>query len=147
MSGQRVLFTVGYEGRDVEEFVELLKSHGIEMVVDVRELPLSRKRGFSKTPLATRLEAAGIAYVHMPSLGCDRDLRAWYRKTRDVPGFAARFAEYLRTQGDALEDLRERALTHRLCLVCFERDPAVCHRSIVADRVRHEGRLAVQHLV
>ena len=59
-----MLFTIGYQGRALEELVAMLHAHRIDRVIDIRELPLSRRRGFSKTPLGDALRAAGIDYIH-----------------------------------------------------------------------------------
>ena len=63
------LYTIGYEGRALDELIAILASHRIERVIDVRDLPLSRRRGFSKTPLGTALRGAGIDYVHVREAG------------------------------------------------------------------------------
>jgi uncharacterized protein (DUF488 family) len=69
------VFTIGYEGLDIASFLSLLAQHGIGTVVDIRQLPLSRKRGFSKKALAGRLNGAGFEYIHMASLGCPKPVR------------------------------------------------------------------------
>src|SRR5689334_7703139 len=72
------LFTIGYEGRALDELIAVLAANQIDRVIDVRELPLSRRRGFSKTPLGTALVGAGIEYVHMREAGNP------YRKLKDT---------------------------------------------------------------
>jgi len=62
------LFTVGYEGRSIDELVDALRAAGVERLVDVRELPLSRRKGFSKTALGDTLRDAGIEYIHVRAL-------------------------------------------------------------------------------
>lgn len=73
------VFTIGYQGLDIDSFVALLAEHGIETVVDIRELPLSRKPGFSKKALANLLNLSGLKYAHMDSLGCPKRVRDRYR--------------------------------------------------------------------
>jgi uncharacterized protein (DUF488 family) len=73
------VFTIGYEGLNVDTFMSLLAQHGIETVVDVRELPLSRKTGFSKKALTNALNPSGVEYVHMVNLGCPKPVRDRYR--------------------------------------------------------------------
>jgi uncharacterized protein (DUF488 family) len=63
------IFTIGYEGATVGEFLSAMKKAGVERVIDIRALPLSRRPGFSKTPLRTALEEEGIEYVHLKALG------------------------------------------------------------------------------
>lgn len=71
-----ILYTVGYEGRSIGEFLELLKSHGVEHLVDVRDAPISRKPGFAKTSLSAALAAVSIRYTHARALGCPKPIRA-----------------------------------------------------------------------
>lgn len=73
------IFTIGYEGLDIDAFLSLLAKHDINTVVDVRELPLSRKPGFSKKALGTALNLSGREYVHMVQLGCPKTVRERYR--------------------------------------------------------------------
>src|SRR4051794_3283563 len=70
-----LLMTVGYEGRDAGELCEQLRRSSVDVLVDVRELPLSRRRGFSKSALRERLEAAGIVYAHDRRLGNPKTYR------------------------------------------------------------------------
>jgi Protein of unknown function, DUF488 len=65
----RDFYTIGYEGSRVEEFVAALRRAGVVTLIDVRDIPLSRKPGFSKSALAANLAAKGIAYVHLRGLG------------------------------------------------------------------------------
>ncbi len=69
------LFTIGYEGRDIDEFVSLLKDNGITRLIDVREIPFSRKKGFSKSRLNERLQNENIDYVHIKALGSPSEIR------------------------------------------------------------------------
>ena len=69
------LFTLGYEGLTLEAFIARLQVAQVKTVVDVRELPLSRKKGFSKSAFCAALSAPGIAYLHAPALGCQKWLR------------------------------------------------------------------------
>src|SRR5204863_5922335 len=76
------IFTIGYEGTTVPEFIAALKAAGVERVIDVRALPLSRRPGFSKSPLRAVLEEAGIEYVHLKALGTPVEGRAAARAGR-----------------------------------------------------------------
>lgn len=139
---------MGYEGRTPKAFVDTLLRHGVTRAVDVRQLPLSRRRGFSKTALAGLLEAHGIAYSSMRDLGTPADLRHSYRDTGDFGTLKKAYLAHLRSNDPAVGDLYDLATSDRCCLVCFEKDPARCHRSLLADRVarRNGHRLEVQHL-
>src|SRR5438874_2948404 len=76
------IFTIGYEGTTVPEFIVALKAAGVERVIDVRALPLSRRPGFSKSPLRAALGAAGVEYVHLKALGTPAEGRAAARAGR-----------------------------------------------------------------
>jgi len=140
--------TVGYEGLNSEEFFKLLHLNGVEVLIDVRELPLSRKPGFSKLALANRADAEGIRYEHIVSLGCPREIRHDYRGDLDWGRYTGRYLAYLDTQLQSIVDLAARVVYERCCLMCFEADPNFCHRSFVADRVKaaSSADLAVRHL-
>ena len=85
------IYTIGYEGIDVQQFFMLLKEHNIETVVDVRELPLSRKPGFSKKILATALKLSGLEYTHLADLGCPKPIRDRYRADADWRSYKEEF--------------------------------------------------------
>lgn len=129
------LMTIGYEGLSTAEFFDILRRCKVSTVVDVRELPISRRAGFAKSALMAGLAEHGIKYVHTPALGCPRDVRHAYRDDGDWAQYTRRFKAYLETQLLALEKLGEMVQTESCCLLCFEEDYNFCHRSFVAERV------------
>ena len=141
------LFTIGYEGMDLEGFLSLLKANGIETVVDIRELPLSRKKGFSKNALSNALGFCGFDHVHIPELGCPKSIRNQYKSDGDWNAYRRAFSDYLRTQGSTVADLSAMATISRCALLCFEADYNYCHRSIVADFAQKLSGIRVKHLV
>jgi uncharacterized protein (DUF488 family) len=122
------LVSVGYEGRTLPELVEELRALHVTVVADVRERASSRRPGFARTRLATGLAAAGIRYVHLPTLGSPPELRAGLHG--DPPDEArARYGELLRTRGaDALEELAGLVRAEPTAVLCVERDEDRCHR-------------------
>lgn len=141
--------TIGYEGATLDQWVETLSAAGVEVVVDVRDIPISRRKGFSKTALAARLGAAGIDYVHIRALGNPRDLRhALKDGAITFEQFAPIFREQLSARGSDIARVLELAESHCVCLVCFEADPATCHRSLVAESLIAAAPqpLSVEHL-
>lgn len=140
------LYTFGYEGLTVEAFIARLKEIGVRMIVDVRELPLSRKKGFSKRAFAEALHGAGIAYAHMPALGCPKPIRDAYRADGDWSAYTRKFMTYLDQQGAAAAEVAKIARATSACLVCFESDFHYCHRSMVARAAARVGGPAVVHL-
>ncbi|WP_114228364.1 MULTISPECIES: DUF488 family protein [Sphingomonas] len=124
-------FTIGYEGTTVADFLAALKAAGVTRLVDIRALPLSRRPGFSKSPLRAALAEAGIEYAHLRALGTPAAGREAARKGRQ--------AELERIYREQLElpeamaasaQLRELAVEAPTALLCFEREPAGCHRSL-----------------
>lgn len=139
------IFTIGYEGATVAEFVAALHEAGVRRVIDVRALPLSRRPGFSKTPLSGALGEAGIDYVHLKALGTPADGRAAAR--------AGRHSDLKRIYAGQLELAEAIAQSAQMlafaeeapsALLCFERDPAACHRTLLLDAVARDAE--VTHL-
>lgn len=140
------LFTFGYEGLDIISFVARAQAAGVQTIVDVRELPLSRKKGFSKSSFREALASAGIAYIHVPALGCPKQIRDRYKVDADWRVYTQGFLAYLETQEAALQDLVGLARNTASCLVCFEADYTMCHRTYVARAARKFGAPSVMHL-
>jgi uncharacterized protein (DUF488 family) len=143
-SALRVL-TIGYEGVSLADFLATLKAAGVRQLLDIRELPISRRKGFSKTALSTALAEAGIGYTHERALGSPRELRHRLREDGDLPRFMSDFREYLATQRPVLDTLA-RTATGAVALLCYERNPAECHRSVVATALAKATKTTVQHL-
>jgi uncharacterized protein (DUF488 family) len=134
------IFTIGYEGTDIDRFVATLRAVGIERIADVRAVALSRKKGFSKKSLAARLDAEGIDYIHFGDLGDPKPGRD-AAKAGQYKRFHAIYSKYLSSE-DAQASLRELldvAGEKPTCLMCFERDPVTCHRAIVAEEMTEFG--------
>lgn len=142
-----MLTTIGYEGAALEDFLATLKAARITTLLDIRELPISRRRGFSKTALASALEAAGIQYVHLVGLGDPKEGRDAAR-AGDTTKFLRVFKSHMATEA-AQEDLRRAAKyakSEMVCLMCYEREPSGCHRKIVADSLADLLKVEVRHL-
>ncbi len=134
------LFTIGYEGADPDRFVAALASAGVETLVDVRAVALSRKRGFSKSALRANLLAGGIGYEHLVALGTPKAGREAAR-AGDAEGLRRVYEGQIATPEaqDALARLVAMAGERPVCLMCFERDPALCHRTLIAERLMASG--------
>jgi uncharacterized protein (DUF488 family) len=136
------MFTIGYEGTTVPELVAALKHAGVEQVIDVRALPLSRRPGFSKTPLRTALSEAGIDYVHLKALGTPADGRAAARAGRDadlrrIYSGQLELPEVIAQTAQMLDLARERPSA----LLCMEREPARCHRTLLLEAVAQDAEI------
>lgn len=128
------IWTIGYEQATVAEVIASLTGAGVEVLADVRALPLSRRPGFSKTALAGALAEAGIEYRHFKSLGTPADGRAAARSGRHdnlVRIYAGQLElpEAL-AAGARLADLAREC---RVALLCYERDAHVCHRTLLRE--------------
>ncbi len=140
------VFTIGYEGMDIDAFMSLLAEHDIETVVDIRELPLSRKPGFSKKALASVLNLSGLEYVHMVALGCPKVVRDRYREDGNWKRYTDGFLKHLKLQQTAVVELSELAALSNCALLCYEADFNFCHRSMVANAVRDSSGADVEHI-
>lgn len=141
------IFTAGYEGSTIQTFISRLQQANIDKVIDVREYPVSRKPGFSKKSFALCLESAGITYQHSPPLGCPKPIRARYKVDSDWTTYARDFRAYIRTQGDVLSELATDVTHQRLCMVCYEADASVCHRSLIAEALEVlDAAITAEHL-
>jgi uncharacterized protein (DUF488 family) len=137
------LYTIGYEGRALDELIAILSAERIERVIDIRELPLSRRRGFSKTPLGEALRAAGIEYMHMRQAGNP------YRREKDsIPRdkLLAKYERHIAKATPVVDDVVAAVRGTRAALLCYEHDPAECHRSLLAPRVAAKLRAKIRDL-
>ncbi len=132
------IFTAGYEGKTIDQFIATLISNHIDMIFDVREIPLSRKKGFSKTALSNILNENNINYAHFKELGSPKDIRDRLYSDHNYFAFFNSYREYLHTQEATMEIIKtaiEANKKMQFCLLCFENNPMECHRSIVAEEI------------
>jgi uncharacterized protein (DUF488 family) len=139
------LFTIGYEGADLEDFIAVLKEAGTDVLLDVRELPMSRRRGFSKNALKAALAEVGIDYRHEKQLGSPKDVRHRLREDWDYQRFFQDFNKHLKKQAALLDQLTEE-LTGSVTLMCYERDHTTCHRDSVVNQLANKLDLEPMHL-
>ena len=139
--------TVGYEGASLDDFIVTLKRAGVKMVLDIRQLPQSRRRGFSKNQLSTALVGAGLAYRHVRQLGDPKPGRDAARRG-DYVEFRRIFDEHLSSEASrsALNEAAELVMAVPTALLCYERDPKCCHRSIVATHLADRVPISIIHL-
>jgi uncharacterized protein (DUF488 family) len=142
------LFTIGYEQATVQSFFEVLTRAGIKLLVDVRAVAASRRPGFSKRQLAAGLDEHGIGYVHLQKLGTPKQGRLAAR-SGNAPEMLRIYEQHLETAEaqHELEELIGLAQSRgALCLLCYERDPAQCHRQRLATALHERLDLPVKHL-
>ena len=137
---QGTIYTVGYEGTTIDKFIYKLKIHGIEQIIDVREIPLSRKKGFSKNALKGYLADAGIDYIHMPELGSPSVIRHRYKEGGSEYQFFREYEDYIDSNHPKDIELMERyAAKCPSALLCFEHSYVHCHRKILAEKLADFG--------
>jgi uncharacterized protein (DUF488 family) len=125
------VYTIGYEGRSVEQLVDSLLEEDVAVLVDVRLRAMSRKTGFGRSALAAAHTAAGIEYVHEPTLGNPKENREPFH--RNDPRARAFYDQRMHdVGGDALRRLEQLVVSRPVALLCFERDAAICHRTAIA---------------
>ncbi len=139
------VFTIGYEGATQSQLIAALRAAGVELLADVRAVPLSRRPGFSKNVLAAGLREAGLDYIGLKALGTPPEGREAARRHNH-----ARLAEIYAGQLELTEALAQMAQLRALAqerptaLLCFERDPSGCHRSLLVEAAMPEA--TVTHL-
>ncbi len=142
------LFTIGYEKRDTDEFFEVLSKNGIAVLADIRAVPYSRRKEFSKKQLAAKLAEAGIEYIHLVDLGGPKELRDKVRADDDYEYFFVEYEKYLDTQKHVLDDLARSFAGRAICLLCLEADENRCHRKSVSEKLSKmaDGVFEILHL-
>lgn len=131
--------SVGYERhKDQREFARHLIDAGVERLVDVRELPISRRRGYAKSALAQAMAEVGIEYVHIKALGNPKPYRDLYKGGRLEEGRRCYERYLLSERRDALRDLVPLLREKRSALMCVEHDPMTCHRTVIVEALRGE---------
>lgn len=139
------LSTIGYEGLSLERYLNVLLSHGVTLLCDVRANPNSRKFGFAKRALSHGCETVGIRYEHLPELGIATEKRKGVHTREDYDALFLKYErDWLPKQGAALDRIRSWiAEGERVALTCYEHDPRECHRRSVAKALAETGLEAV----
>jgi len=137
--------TIGYERASLDDFIDTLRKAEVDTLLDVRELPISRRKGFAKRALREALHDAGIEYIHEKDLGSPKWLRDDLRKTWNYTKFFSSYNAQLNEHDDLLHDIAQRVSGH-VALMCYERNPQECHRRSVADRLQEITGIPPTHL-
>jgi uncharacterized protein (DUF488 family) len=113
--------------------VKLLASNKVSVLVDVRQNPVSRKKGFSRNQLEKTVSDFGITYLHCPELGTPSSIRKMYAATGNINKALLQYENHLRAERQALDALLQEVQSQRFCLLCLEADHKASHRSIIAQ--------------
>ena len=138
-------WTIGYEGRTFDHFLGILRDSGIEQVIDVRQRPLSRKNGYSKTALSQGLGKEAILYRHIRELGTPPSLRSAMKNGGTLKSLLDGYSRHLDKNEGAYRILTSLIQAKTSAILCFEKDYTQCHRQILAERLEKDG-LRVMHL-
>jgi uncharacterized protein (DUF488 family) len=133
-----ILFSIGYEGSSIENYMNRLIKNNIKTVIDVRKNPISMKPGFSKNQMKNILKKLSINYIHLPEFGIPTTLRNDYL-TKEKKDYAALFEVYqkeiLGNLNESKSQLKNLVEGQRVALTCFEKDPEFCHRKFVSEAI------------
>lgn len=145
---KHTLFTIGYTGFSIHDFVNVLLEHGVECLLDAREIPISRKKGFSKTALSGHLADAGIEYWHSRLLGSPKVVRHELRETHDYGRFFRRVHKHI-NQAEVAAELKSAIFMARkqtTCVMCCCPDWKYCHRRCLVEAISECASFSFQHL-
>lgn len=147
---ESALFSIGYEGKSIEQFTNELIKEDVHVLCDIRKNALSMKYGFSKKQLKFIVENAGIKYIHIPALGIQSNKRQQLNSKKDYENL---FRDYekniLPGKPDELEELYRIFVSHkRIALMCFEADHTYCHRSRTINALENKfgNKFVTKHL-
>ena len=146
---QKEIFTVGHSTRSGEEFAQILTTHGVQVLVDVRSFPGSRRLPqFNRAALAESLEKVGIEYRHEPRLGGRRTPRKDSHNTAWKNASFRAYADHMETAEfrKGVEDLLELARERRVAFMCAEALWWRCHRSLISDYLKAAGHTVI-HII
>ena len=144
-AAQPTLFTIGHSNHTLDKFIGLLKQHNITAIADVRSIPFSRfNPHFNREALEVSLRRANISYVHMgQQLGARRDepecfvgKQANYELVAQLPSFRA-----------GIDRLLAGSQHQRIALMCAEKDPITCHRTVLITRAFRHAAITVAHIL
>src|SRR5579872_936433 len=143
------VLTIGHSTRSIESFIEILRAHGVQRLVDVRTIPRSRTNPqFNRETLAKTLAEAGIGYTHAAELGGLRHARKDSLNTGWRNASFRGYADYMQTPEfeAAIKSLIETAKCEQITIMCAEAVPWRCHRSLIGDALKARG-IAVEDIM
>ena len=145
---KRKIFTIGYTGFTLDEFLDTLARNQVECLIDVREIPISRKKGFAKTALSNALSTSGISYEHFRPLGSPKELRHQVREDRQYIKFFAGVHKHIREEAgrEAITQLLHISQERRSCIMCCCPRWDLCHRKCIVDVLTDLSGMTFSHL-
>ncbi|MEE9118889.1 MAG: DUF488 family protein, partial [Calditrichia bacterium] len=133
------VYSLGYEGRSIDEFLMRLIQEKIQVLADVRNKPWSMKFGFKKQVLQSFCNGLGIEYINLPELGIPGNLRKHLETKKDYDILFKRYKKFIKQKENELYNMMHISEKKRIALMCFEKDPEFCHRTIIARELARMG--------
>ena len=141
------LYTIGYEGKKFEQYLNQLIKEDIKVLVDVRKNAHSMKYGFSKKTLQSAVENLGIKYIHIPNLGIESENRQTLQTKADYDALFANYAKTFKNKTENMQQLNDLINNEqRVAITCFENDVSYCHRGVIAKKMKNNFKVEVKHL-
>lgn len=135
-----LICTYGYEGRDIDEFLNLIDRYEVDLVVDVRRKPMSKDYpAFDKFSLVGTLQEHGKHYLHVKELGCPLEIQDLKCEELGMLKYFQGYERHLQKHREIIKNLAAATRDLNLCILCAEPDPEFCHRTLVADYLQIEN--------
>lgn len=131
-------YTVGYEKRNIDQFLSVLIENEIQILIDVRNNPFSMNFSFIGNKLKEHLTKVGIRYVHIPELGVESEDRKNLDSKKDYLRLFERYREELPSKRQKVNEIIDLGRKNRIAMMCFERDHSFCHRGVLAEFLRKQ---------
>jgi len=143
MNDEKIIYTIGYEGKDIDRYLNLLIKHNITLLCDVRQNPISMKFGFSKSQLKDYCEKLDINYLHLPHFGIESGKRKNLNTSADYGELFSYYKkEVLPINTKNIENLINVISTQqKIAFTCFEADAKMCHRSYLLDYIYENNNI------
>jgi len=147
MNEHKALYTIGYEGKKFEEYLNQLIQDDVKVLVDVRKNAHSMKYGFSKSTLKNAVENLGIKYIHIPNFGIESENRQTLKTKADYDALFVEYAKTFRGKVDDMQYLNELInKDKRVAITCFENDVNYCHRGVIAQKMKNKFKIDIKNL-
>ena len=140
---QNGILTIGYEGRDIDTFLNILIENDINLLIDVRKNPFSMNFSFVKGTLKKYLESVDIDYLHIPELGIESADRKNLKSKQDYEKLFVKYRKNLQNKEVYINKIMELSREKKLALLCYEKDPTFCHRGQIANLIRTKNNKVV----
>jgi uncharacterized protein (DUF488 family) len=145
-TAEKAIYTAGYEGKTVDEFLNLLMESGISQLLDVRYNPISRRYGFHKSTLMRLCNFLGISYQHLPGLGIPSSERADLASENKYTSLFENYRCSLPSRVNDVAKVIDLLQSKPSVLVCMEANPEFCHRNVLAQYLTASVDMPIKHL-